>query len=170
MLVTSSVLQLSAPQCDGDDTTTTAETNWTTTTATTETLTEATESLTGHRNGIMEEGEAVASCAASPPPLATSRRSRGSLHRLRPNNGVISGPGGRPVLVRYNSTVKRKASLTPSMRQLQTYLTREVSRTPCCEADTASTFSVTSIEVFGQLSQVPATSQCRAFPVTVFFS
>ena len=136
MLVTSSVLQLPAPHCDGDDTTTTAETSWTTPTGTTETLTEATESLTGYRNGITEEGEAVASCAASPPPLATSRRSRGSLHRLRHSNGVISGPGGRPVLVRYNSTVKRKASLTPSMRQLQTYLTREVSLNSCCGADT----------------------------------
>ncbi|KAI0230982.1 hypothetical protein LSAT2_018668 [Lamellibrachia satsuma] len=129
MLVTSTVLPGPPPQCDGDDTTPTEEsaTTPTTTAATTETVTEITEILTGqHRNGITEDGEPVASCA--PLHAASRSRSRGSLHRLRHNNGVTSGPGGRPVLVRYNSTVSRKASLTPSMRQLQTYLAREVSR------------------------------------------
>ena len=128
MLVTSTVLPGPAPQCDGDGNTTADEaaTSPTAIDATTETVPEVTESLTGHRNGITEDGEVVASCAP-PPPHASSRRSRGSMHRLRHGNGVTSGPGGRPVLVRYNSTVSRKASLTPSMRQLQTYLAREVS-------------------------------------------
>ncbi len=45
------------------------------------------------------------------------------------NGGQISGlpAQSRPVIVRYSAAGSRKASITPSLKQIQQYLVREVS-------------------------------------------
>ena len=65
---------------------------------------------------LMEEADTLSEF----PNRATAITRAGSLHRLRRNNttGSVRNAAG---------SQRRKASLTPSMRQLQTYLSREVS-------------------------------------------
>lgn len=50
---------------------------------------------------------------------------RYSIHNGTGVPGV--SPQGRPVIVRYSTASTRKASITPSLKQIQQYLIREVS-------------------------------------------
>ena len=50
---------------------------------------------------------------------------RYSIHNGTGVPGV--SPQGRPVIVRYSTASSRKASITPSLKQIQQYLIREVS-------------------------------------------
>ncbi len=77
--------------------------------------------------------EFLIGCLEIRPPLRSGCRmdkAVDQLVRYSIHNGTgVPGvsPQGRPVIVRYSTASSRKASITPSLKQIQQYLIREVS-------------------------------------------